>query len=121
MSASTSASDEKELGVSAGGSIPAFSIDGLLGLRRRQHEASDKTSEEEDTNDDAATSPQPGTPPGVHQLSQTSTVTLPTPAAATHFVYSAAAAATMIPSSALHGRLWSSHPAASIAAFRCKF
>ena len=91
--------------------VSAFSIDGLLGLK--QQDTADKTIKED-------------TPSSEHDVYTTSapcvTATTMAPASATaHLVYSAAATATsMVPSPALHGTLWSSHPAASIAAFRCK-
>ena len=117
MSESSSINDGKKPGPSgaasnaatvttSAGTVPsAFSIDGLLGLKQR--EAADN-KEENKVGNTAATSPGQTSQPMAHQTS------------ATHLVYSAAAASTMIPSSSLHGALWSSHPA-SIAAFRCKY
>lgn len=134
MSGSTPASDEKKptassavvVTTAAASQIPsAFSIDGLLGLKQQEGAADKKTGDEGsrsggyganskqlDTASTSSNSAHHHHPAAVAQAS----------AATTHLVYSAAAAAasTMVPSPALHGTLWSSHPA-SIAAFRCKY
>ena len=124
MSGSTSASDDsKKTTASAAVATttaavsqipPAFSIDGLLGLK--QQEAADKTTKEELQETATRSSSSTAT------TAQSSAAVAQASAGATHLVYSAAAAAapTMVPSPALHGALWSSHPAASLAAFRCK-
>ena len=133
MSRSTSASDETKPAASAavvttaaGSQVPsAFSIDGLLGLK--QQEAADKTVKEESGGsanskqlDTAASTSSVAT--AAHPQAGQPSATAQASAAGTHLVYSAAAAAsTMLPSPALHGTLWSGHPAASIAAFRCKY
>ncbi len=130
MSGSTSASDKKKSAAvtttaAATQVPPAFSIDGLLGLKqqeattKKEIEGSSNANSAEQLQDIArstsssvATVQQSGQPSAVAQAST----------GATHLVYSAAAAASsMVPSPALHGALWSSHPAASLAAFRCKY
>lgn len=114
MSEATAVSDEKKHGNAAAGSavsISSFSIDGLLGLKHR--DAADKKVKDEEKSEKAETN-------SATFPSKSATIS---PVAATHLVYSAAAASTMVPSpSAFHGALWSSHPAtAAIAAFRCKY
>ena len=115
MSQSNAVSDEKKPGNAAAtcsnaGSVTSFSIDGLLGLKQR--ETADKKDNVEEKGEHAEIKPS-----AVSVSSQS-----PGPVAATHLIYSAAAASTMVHSaSALHGALWSSHPAAAIAAFRRKW
>ena len=105
---SGAASNAAAVTTSAGTVPSAFSIDGLLGLKQREAADNKTDKEEASIGSTAANSTEHTSQPMAHQAS------------ATHLVYSAAAASTMIPSSALRGALWSSHPA-SIAAFRCKY
>lgn len=110
MSQSTAVSEEKKQGNAAAGSavsITSFSIAGLLGLKHR--EAAEKKAKDEEKSVNAET----------NSTAQSVTVS---PVAATHLVYTAAAASTMVPSaSTFHGALWSSHPAAAaISTLRCK-
>ena len=131
MSGSESANDQKKpttssvvVTTAAGSSSApsAFSIDGLLGLKQR--EVADKTIKEEKGSNSGSTSSElyhSTTKSGSADMMEQQASAM-AQASATHLVYSAAAAASgMVPSPALHGALWSSHPAASIAAFRCKY
>lgn len=100
-----------------GGSLSSFSIDGLLGLKKRNSATSTKPIKKQEGDGDHLNVPGP-----CATTCPAASLTHPTPSTATaaHLVYSSATASTVIPSSAFHSALWGSHPAAAFAAFRRK-
>lgn len=90
MSNSVPANDEKKVSASTASSVASFTIDGLLGLTRR--DAKEKAPK--DKSAAAGSVPDAKLTPGT---------------ATTHLVYSAAAASAMVPT--LHGAIWPGHPA----------